>query len=300
MRDDFAALILTHGRPNKVHTYTTLLKKGYTGKVYIVIDNEDKTADEYYAKFGDKVIMFDKKAVAAQIDEGDNFNDRRAIIYARNASFQIAKNLGLKYFIQLDDDYTAFRYRVNRHDEYGQWPIRNLDAVLTAMVEFYENTPNITTFAMSQGGDHIGGANNGHVKKGMYKRKAMNTIICSVDRSVQYFGRINEDVNVYATTQQRGDIHLTTFQIEVTQLTTQTNAGGMTDIYKAGGTYKKSFYSVMYAPSAVKIRNLMVGFQRLHHMVDWNAAAPLILREEHKKRKTTSQKPRRKTDNLTQ
>ena len=43
MRDDFCAFILTHGRPYKVHTYQTLRKAGYTGKIYIVIDNEDKT-----------------------------------------------------------------------------------------------------------------------------------------------------------------------------------------------------------------------------------------------------------------
>jgi hypothetical protein len=294
MRDDFAALILTHGRPEKVHTYTTLQKKGYTGKVYIVIDNEDKTAEQYREKFGDKVIQFDKLAVAKQIDEGDNFEDRRAIIYARNASFQIAKQLGLKYFIQLDDDYTTFRYRINERDEYGQWPIRNLDAIWTAMLNFYEKNPNITSFAMSQGGDHIGGPKNGHVKKGGHKRKAMNTIICSVNRPIQYFGRINEDVNVYATNQQRGQIHLTTYQVEVNQLTTQTNAGGMTDIYKAGGTYKKSFYSVMYAPSVVKIKNLVIGFQRLHHLVNWNAAAPLILREEHKKAKSEPKSKRKK------
>ena len=46
MRDDFCVFILTHGRPDQVHTYDSLMKAGYTGKVYIVIDNEDKTADE--------------------------------------------------------------------------------------------------------------------------------------------------------------------------------------------------------------------------------------------------------------
>ena len=41
--DDFAVFILTHGRPNSVKTIKTLKKCGYTGKVFIVIDDEDET-----------------------------------------------------------------------------------------------------------------------------------------------------------------------------------------------------------------------------------------------------------------
>ena len=41
MMDNFVALILSHGRPDRVYTYKSLQKAGYTGPVYIVIDNED-------------------------------------------------------------------------------------------------------------------------------------------------------------------------------------------------------------------------------------------------------------------
>lgn len=109
----FVALILTHGRPDKVYTVKTLRKCGYTGDIILVVDNEDKTVNEYKKKYDD-VYVFDKKAVASQIDEGDNFNDRRAIIYARNAAFDIAKERGYRYFIELDDDYMEFSYTYNR------------------------------------------------------------------------------------------------------------------------------------------------------------------------------------------
>jgi hypothetical protein len=111
--ENFVAFILTHGRPDRVHTYNTLKKLGYTGRIVIVIDNEDKTADEYRKRFGDQVYQFDKAGIATRMDEGDNFGDRRAIVYARNACFEIAEELGIDYFIQLDDDYTEFRYRKN-------------------------------------------------------------------------------------------------------------------------------------------------------------------------------------------
>ena len=80
----FVAFILTHGRPDRVLTYEKLRKHGYTGKIYIVCDDEDKTLPEYRKRFGD-VLVFSKSEIAKTFDEGDNFGDRRAIIYARNA-----------------------------------------------------------------------------------------------------------------------------------------------------------------------------------------------------------------------
>jgi len=55
MREDFCAFILTHGRPNNVVTYRTLQAAGYTGKVFIVIDDEDETTEEYKRIYGDDV-----------------------------------------------------------------------------------------------------------------------------------------------------------------------------------------------------------------------------------------------------
>lgn len=89
----FVAFILTHGRPDRVLTYEKLRKHGYTGKIYIVCDDEDKTLPEYRKRFGD-VLVFSKSEIAKTFDEGDNFGDRRAIIYARNACFELADRSG--------------------------------------------------------------------------------------------------------------------------------------------------------------------------------------------------------------
>jgi hypothetical protein len=73
------------------------------------------------------------------------------------------------------------------------------------------------------------------------------------------------------------------------QKATQSNAGGMTNLYIDNGTYVKTFYSIMYAPSCVKVSELSspqngnAGHSRIHHKVNWNAAAPLILSEKFKK-----------------
>ena len=64
----------------------------------MVIDDEDSDAEKYRENFGkDHVIMFDKQEAYDRADTMDNFNNHRAIIYARNESFRIAKDLGLTY-----------------------------------------------------------------------------------------------------------------------------------------------------------------------------------------------------------
>lgn len=75
MCDDFCAFILTNGRPEKIHTYNLLKRSGYTGKIFIVIDDVEKTREQYLEKFGDKVLVFSKEDIASQFDEADNFGD---------------------------------------------------------------------------------------------------------------------------------------------------------------------------------------------------------------------------------
>lgn len=170
--DRFAVFILTHGRPNDVITMDALEKHGYTGKTYIVIDNEDKRADEYYEKYGDKVIMFDKKAISLTFDTADLSEDRRAIVYARNACFEIAKDLGLEYFVEFDDDYNSFGIRHEQNGKLVQTGVKDLNKAFELMLDFLDDT-GILTVCFSQGGDHMGGV-TGRWKDGLL-RKAMNS-----------------------------------------------------------------------------------------------------------------------------
>ena len=73
MRSDFAVFILTHGRADNVATMGALKKGGYTGKWYMIIDDEDETAEQYRKNFGpEHVIMFDKQEASPQ-----SFLDRK-------------------------------------------------------------------------------------------------------------------------------------------------------------------------------------------------------------------------------
>lgn len=279
---DFCVFILTHGRPRKQYTYNSLKKQGYTGKIYLIIDNEDKTAEKYYELYKNEIIMFDKKKMAEKFDEADNFNDRRSIVYARNACFEIAKKLKIKYFIQLDDDYTVFNYKATGKYYYTEKPIKNLDRIFEIMLEYYKKIPALS-IALAQNGDYIGGKYSEKSNSVTATRKCMNTFICTTDREYKFIGRINEDVNVYTCYGSRGEIFLTLRNIAIIQKQTQHNDGGMTEIYIDNGTYIKSFYTVMYCPSFVKINLMGTENKRLHHMVKWNNAVPKIISEKHRK-----------------
>lgn len=283
MRSDFAALILTHNRADRVFTYETLRRHGYTGKIVIVIDDGDPALHEYLERFGREVAIFKKAEIAKVTDPGDNFGGLRGVLYARNASFQVARDLGIKYFIQLDDDYRSFTFRFNRELDYQPKACRNLDAVFSAMTDFLEDS-GASSVCMAQGGDFIGGSENPCAEKISLSRKAMNSFVCSVERPFRFMGRINEDVNAYTALGSVGKLFFTTYQVSLGQTQTQTNSGGLTEIYLDLGTFVKSFYSVMYLPSAVKVKVLQDrGNPRLHHSIAWNNCVPKILPESFRK-----------------
>lgn len=202
MRDDFCALILTHGRPDNIQTLAALKRFGYTGAVYLVVDDEDAALPAYRAKFGDMVVAFSKAEIEPSIDLCDGSESKKAI---------------------------------------------------------------------------------------SAKRKAMNVFVCDTGRPFRYVARMNDDVTTYVNLQRRGLPFLTFLAAQVNQAETQSRAGGLTEMYEQFGTYVKSFYSVMFDPSCVRVASLGdprvggAGYKRLHHLIDWNAAAPCIIEERYRK-----------------
>lgn len=280
--DTFAVFILTHGRPTRQTTYKMLRRRGYTGPIYLVIDDEDQTADQYRELYGQQVIQFNKAEAAAGQDVGDNFPDHRSVVYARNECFRIARDLGVRYFLQLDDDYHAIVHKWTADFKYREKPALNLDALFGYVLDYFKTIPAVTV-AFSQNGDWLGGQHSSAGHKVWMKRKAMNSFFCDTERPFNFLTRLNDDVTTYVTLGNRGDLFLSVYNAAVIQATTQQNSGGMTEAYLDSGTYVKSFYTVMYAPSCTKIGEVGQTHRRIHHRIDWNAAVPCIIKEGHRK-----------------
>ncbi len=281
---DFAVFILSYGRASKVHTIKTLKKGNYSGKTYVVCSDDDSQLDQYKEKFKNIIHVFKKSDYVCRFDIADNFNDDRVVVYARNAVFDIARKLGIKYFLVLDDDYISFRYTQDGNGNYltKVKNIKDLNFAFDSMLNYFKKT-NAKTLCMAQGGDFIGGDNSSVFKKKL-SRKAMNLFVCSTERPFNFIGRINEDVCTYVNYGAIGDLFLTICDYRLEQLETQSNSGGLTEFYLNEGTYVKSFYTLLFRPSCTKISLMGDKNKRLHHKVDWKYAVPCIIREELKKK----------------
>lgn len=296
--DTFAVFILTHGRPDNVITLKTLQKCGYTGKLFFIVDNEDKTVDRYIENFGrERVMVFRKKDVADACDEGNNFDERRTILMARNACFDIAKAIGVTHFLQLDDDYTDFRFKLPETAN-SLFIVKDFDALLVKFLRFYEASGALS-IAFAQNGDFIGGMDAGEDKQGdgyerqghirgtryyrFSKRKCMNSFFCSTERPFRFVGAMNEDVNTYCSEGSRGRLFLTIPAIALNQKQSQSQSGGITEMYLRFGTFCKAFTTVMMMPGSTKVSMMRSNNPRIHHSIDWKATVPCIIRETHRK-----------------
>lgn len=298
MKRRFAVFILSHGRAESMTSLAAIREHGYTGDAYILIDNEDKQKQKYLDLYGDSVIIFDKTEFAKNVDACDNYNRRNSVVYARNYNFIVAQKMGITHFLQLDDDYTRFQLSLDGEDKYitADNKVKNLDSVIHHCLDFLDNT-RFRSVAFAQSGDFIGGAGGAQSgdsysqilrlrRQGKIYRKAMNSFFFRTDRPVTFRGRVNDDVNLYVECGRRGDLFGTIPHIRLSQPLTQVNAGGCTDIYREMGTYIKSFYSVMVAPSCVRIAFMGFKNKRIHHNVVWKHACPVILDEKYRKART--------------
>jgi len=282
MNDDFAVFIMVWGRPEKMWTAESLRKQGYTGKIFFVADDLDETLPAYKAKYGDDLLIFSKADVMHRFDAGDNSGDLRSTMYAVNVIPDLAKENGIKYFFIMCDDYTGFIYKFDSDLNFKENPIKNLDKIFELMLDYFKSTKALS-IAMAQCGDFIGGKSSNLTKNIKLKRKAMNSFLCSADRPFQFIGRMNEDVTTYVNLGHKGNLFLSVPNIALHQRPTQADKGGLSDMYLDYGTYVKSFFSVMYNPSCVKVGEMGEKHKRLHHKVSWNNAVPCILREEYRK-----------------
>lgn len=280
--DQLAIFVMSHGRVDRDFTMRFIERAGWTGPLFVLIDDEDTQAGAYREKYGEQVVQFRKAEYDGVVDLGDNQPGRRSIVYARHACYDKARELGYRYFAQFDDDYNNFRWRFDADgyfDSYAK-PISNLDAVMAALLDFYKSVPQCAALAMGQGGDFIGGGSNPvNCQAFVLSRKAMNSFICSVDRPIPFAGRLNDDVSAYTELQRRGVLFLTYMGVWLNQLEAATNPGGMTDVYQSSGWYKKAMHSVMRCPSAVFVQDMGPSKRRIHHRVRYDACFPKIVSE---------------------
>lgn len=281
---NYAVFILTHGRPDLQHTYKTLQKYNYKGKVYFVIDNKDSTADRYKELFGESVIVFDKDEWLKKTDTMDSTGRTDVVVFARNAVFDIAKSLGYEYFVVMDDDYINFEHRYLENGKLKTVSPKDVNKVFDASFRFLIDS-GVLCYCWEQGGDFIGGANKRFMDRCV--RKIMNTYFFRTSTPVVFKGTLNEDMVASLYHGLLGDVIISSCDMAIQQKQTQKQEGGLTDAYLHFGTYVKSFYAVMMNPSCVKIASMgdpVSGNYRMHHRVNYLLSCPVIISDRWRKK----------------
>ena len=292
MREDFGVLIISHERANDLITLDTLKKKKYTGKYYIIIDDEDSQIEDYYRNFGEEhIVVFSKEEVMGTFDIMDNFYSKNTEVYARNVSFKIAREKGLKYFVELDEDYLDFLFRWVDYDEEADYKAlrglkcKDIEELFEIYVDFLEKT-NVKCISFSQAGDFIGGAYAAHWEQHII-RKSMNSFFFKVPDDpkddVQFLGRMNDDVNTYVFGGMHGEYWCQLCRVALNQETSQQKKTGLSALYKDLGTYVKSMYTVMLCPTGVKVYTVGLINPRIHHNINWNLTVPKLISDRWKK-----------------
>ena len=281
MRDDFAIFICTHGRPNTQTTYNALRTQGYTGRVYLVLDDTDSTIQQYIDNYGTKnLIIFNKQFYIDTVDTGSLPPNYKTILYAKAAVEDIAKQLNLSSFVIADDDISKFRFRYIDEEVLKSVVINDLDSVFTAYVE-YLLTADFIALGPCSNVQLIAGKSVFSYDTITKFRVPYNFVFRKTTAPISWVSSFGEDI---ITALNYGKVGELMWSIPLCQIDLvppgSCKEGGMSDTYKSMSTFKLCEYDYMYHPNSIRLR---------YNVNRWNAqiikdnAFPKIISWRYKK-----------------
>ena len=285
MRNNFAVFICTHGRPNKQLTLNTLRRCGYTGKVYLVLDDTDKTIQQYIDNYdANDIIVFDKNHYINNCyDTGDNVGHYKCILYAKMAVEDMAKEFGLSSFMLVDDDITNFRYRYPKENKCASVKIKNMDDALDIYIDFLlEN--NITALGFGSPSTYFSGARSFEPDEFLRYRGVFQVYIRNTNIPVTWINWYGEDNITLLKSSTAGNLWLQIpyIEYECVLVGDTSKDGGMVDIYKSVDSFELNFNIKRYFPGSI---NLMLYHKTNKWLPTWKGKKcfPFILSQVHRK-----------------
>lgn len=278
----YAVFILSHLSPDNCKTLDTLLKCNYSGKYYIVVDDEDKYLPQYKSKYKEHLVIFNKAYYMLNSDTGLKPGDNvGCALYARNAVEDIASYLGLDAFLVMDDDVLNFKFRIINHEEQTlkTAAINSIDAVFNNYIETIINS-NITCGFFGTQNFYMGGYKlivNGYM---IERRVGSNVFIRNASKPCKWSMSMFEDFSTCILYGSRGDIFITLPQVECvmapqfTQLKNKNKTDGNVELYTKLSDFKRGLFPLTALPSCCTAKMYRGKF--IPYM-DRNTAYPKII-----------------------
>ena len=278
----FACIIISHGRPDDIPTINALYKSGYSGNIYIVIDDEDKCKQEYITLYKDNVIVFHKQDFIDKNNLLFNKSLRNVAVHARNAVEDIVKKLGLEYFLVLDDDITNFHYRYVKDCKLHSDKLYDLDSVINLYIQ-YMITSSISTIGFAHDGMFLGGNtkmfdapyhSKNRILANAFLRSSKYNVIWGPDMCEDFITSINAGIksSVWMTLPFIG-IHC-----KQQGMNKSKSDGGNSEAYLDKGNYGVSQYALLSHPDCYKISK-NVWFE----CISYDLIVPKIISNKYKK-----------------
>ena len=280
MIEDFAVFICTHGRPNSQHTYNALRKFGYTGKIYLVLDDTDITLPEYVNNYSEDIIVFDKQHYIDTADTAVRPPNIKTILYAKLAVEDIAKYLGLTSFVIADDDIKAFRVRYVENGSMHTLRTLPLDDVFAVYKE-YLLTAGFTALGMCSNVQMIAGKSVFEPETITKFRVPYNFVFRNTSKEITWVSSYGEDI---ITAMNCGKIGQMMWCIPYGQIDMippgSCEEGGMSDMYESLSSFNLFFYDFLYNPGSIAMRQQKAKWNA--HILK-NNAFPKILSYTYRK-----------------
>ena len=278
MRKDFACVVISHGRP-ECGTVSVLRKCGYTGKIYIVVDDEDETLPDYVERYGNDVHVFHKEE---NFDTGDLGGSKGIATFARNECRKVAVKNDLSYYFMLDDDLKSISFRYNDNGHLRGGNAREIDKLFDGICTYFDETP-VQCIGFGNAVDYIGGVPT--FENGKANRTVMNSFFLRTSNKIKWRSRNSDDIITVVDEAQKGPGFRFTpvmnkFDVWIPKRTSNAS-GGSISMYNDEGSYKLRFYAVMFHPDCISIRQTESGYDNLTRT---NNAYPKIISGRYKKR----------------
>lgn len=255
MTKKFAVFILTHGRPYNQLTVKSLQDAGYTGDLYLVVDDQDETFSEYVKEWGvSRVVVFHKKHFIKRTDVGLPAPVPKFAVFARNAIEHIAKHMGYQTFMMLDDDITKFRVRLPDGDSLKSYQINGQFDEIVARAVDYTLDCDIACLGLGFCNLYIGGVDNFN-KENPRQRLCAEAFIRNTSHPISWRLNMVEDLITSIDAALSGEVwfQFLPIQCEI-KMSEGAVDGGNSDVYRQLGMYRISFMPVIAHPSSNAVR----------------------------------------------
>lgn len=279
---NFAVFILSHKRADRVETYDTLRKGGYSGKIYVVVDNQDPMLERYQERFLDDVLVFDKQTYIDSSETLETTRMKSSAVYARNAIEQYAKDFELDVFGMFDDDVVNMRYRWVEEETVRSLSVRGgLDSVFEYYGQYMLDTDiACTSFPFTM--FYVSGVHDLD-KRITECRHTYQIHIRNVHKPVEWIGIINHDTISQLLTMKLGYIWWSIPHLVFDAKPMNKESGGLKEVYDALKDFDMAFLAVIACPDCCKITTSNGQRSTLQIKENKYASYPMIVSQRYKK-----------------